>query len=197
MSTARTSRPASKSLEGFQRLGCFFSAQRISTGAMMTTPTASPSHQVIQIAPALAQGAKPARTSVPTPMVALTRVLTRAASTKKVITSCARANARRPEAKRVTRYVPSTASRVLPTAIPSDVETDPAVVTLARNAPTKIAGHIRVPRMRRAASAMPAAGQTGVALAWTNARRGPGVAARGEVAPVRTRGDRSDEEEGD
>src|SRR5215467_4261695 len=155
----------------------FFSAHRISTDAMSTLPAASPSHHVSQMDPALLHGAKPARTSDPTPMVALSVVLRSAARTKNVITSCARAKARRPEAKRVTRYDPAKASRVLPAAMPSDVHTDPAVVTLAMKAPTKIAGHIRVPRRSRAASAMPAAGQTDVAFAWTKASRRPSLAA--------------------
>jgi len=54
---------------------------------------------------------------------------------------------------------------VLPAATPSDVATDPAVVTLTRKAPTATAGHTRGPKRRNAASAIPVGGHTAVALA--------------------------------
>jgi hypothetical protein len=65
----------------------------------------------------------------------------------------------------------------LPSAIPSDVATEPAVVTLATNAAEKMAGHIREPRTRKIAIAMPVGGQTALALAWMKARTRPSFAA--------------------
>lgn len=80
------------------------------------------------------------------------------------------AKAWRPSAKRRTSAAPASASAALPAAIPSEVAMDPAVVTLATNAPRKIAGHHRCPPSTSAASAIPVGGQSGVALAWTTAK---------------------------
>jgi hypothetical protein len=56
------------------------------------------------------------------------------------------------------------ASSVLPPAIKQDVDSEPKVVALARNAPAAIAGHSPFPHMRRLASASPLGGHTGLAL---------------------------------
>src|SRR5215470_7457980 len=106
-------------------------------------PAASPSHHVSQIEGAAAHGAKWPTPSEATPTVAATVGLTMAASPTNLTTSWPRAKACRPEAKRVTRYAPVSASSELPVAMPSDVAIEPAVVTFAAKAPTKTAGHIR------------------------------------------------------
>ena len=62
--------------------------------------------------------------------------------------------------------------------MPSEVATEPAVVTLTRKAPAATAGHMRTPRMSSAARAMPVGGQTAVALAWTEAKSSPSLPAR-------------------
>ena len=62
--------------------------------------------------------------------------------------------------------------------MPSEVATEPAVVTLTRKAPAATIGHVRVPRTSSTASAMPVGGQTAVALAWTEAKRRPSLPAR-------------------
>ena len=62
---------------------------------------------------------------------------------------------------------------MLPPAIPSDVQTDPAVVTFTRNAPRNSAGQTRYPSSSAAARAMPVGGHTGEALAWTKASASP------------------------
>jgi hypothetical protein len=103
-------------------------------------------------------------------MVALTAVLATAASRTNRKMSRGRSNTCAPPAKRVTRRAPTTASRVLPKAIASEVAMEPAVVTLMTNAPMKMTGQSRGPRSSRAASAMPAGGQTGVALACREAK---------------------------
>ena len=56
------------------------------------------------------------------------------------------------------------ASSVLPPAIREDVDSEPKVVALARNAPAAIAGHSPFPHKRRLASASPLGGHTGLAL---------------------------------
>src|SRR5262247_972947 len=99
----------------------------------------SPSHHVSQIAPKRAQLAYPVKARLRTPTVALTVVATPPASA---------ANAKKLRARRT----PTTASSVLPAAMPSDEATDPAVVTFTRNAPRKIAGHAEYPYSSRAAS---------------------------------------------
>jgi hypothetical protein len=66
-----------------------------------------------------------------------------------------------------------TASSVLPSAMPSEVAIDPAVVTLTTKASTKTAGHKAGPDSRSAVSAIPVGGQIGVALACRNANCRP------------------------
>jgi hypothetical protein len=100
-------------------------------------------------------------------------VLAKPARTAKAKMSRARSKARAPFAKRSTRYPAESASRVFPTAIPSEVATDPAVVTLTRKAPARTAGHTRAPKSSAAAIAIPVGGQTGLALAWTMPKRRP------------------------
>ena len=123
------------------------------------------------------QRAYPLAASVVTPTVALTVVLMMAATSANLNTSGARSMALRPPAKRLTRYAPTMPSRVLPMPRPIEVRTVPAVVTLTRNAPMRIAGHTRMPKIRNAAMAMPVGGQTAVALACTNASRRPSLPA--------------------
>jgi hypothetical protein len=55
----------------------------------------------------------------------------------------------------------------------TDVVMSPAVVRFTRKAPTKIAGHARYPSKSIAASAIPAGGHTGDALACNDARFKP------------------------
>ena len=91
--------------------------------------------------------------------------------------SRARSNASEPFANRVTSHAPRTPSSVLPVAMPSDVHRFPAVVTFARNAPSRIAGQTRGPSSSIEASAIPVGGHTAVALAWTKASMSPSLAA--------------------
>src|SRR5439155_4434376 len=117
-------------------------------------------------------------------MVALTAVLTRPASATNLKMFRARSKTAAPPAKRVTRAAPTSASSVLPAAIPSDDRTEPAVVTLTRKAPAKITGQMPRPSSSRAASAMPVGGQTGVALACTMAKARPSLAATTYTTPT-------------
>src|SRR6266852_5472645 len=99
-----------------------------------------------------------------TPIVAATGVQNPPVKKAKTRISRDFSKASRPFANRVTKCQASTASRVLPVAIPRDVTTEPAVVRLTTKAPTRIAGQKRDPRAKSAAIAMPVGGQTGVAL---------------------------------
>jgi hypothetical protein len=114
---------------------------------------------------------------VVTPIVALIVVAKSAARRANLKTFRIRSNASRPAANRMTREAPAIASRVFPAAMPSEVATDPAVVTLTRKAPRRMAGHARTPRRMRAASAIPVGGQTAVALGWTRASFRPSLPA--------------------
>ena len=78
------------------------------------------------------------------------------------------------------------ASRVLPAAIAADVAMLPKVVTLARNAPTAIAGHTRAPCNKRAAGASPLGGHTGLALGCRDASVRPALA-RAKYAVAKSR----------
>src|SRR2546426_5343183 len=118
-------------------------------------------------------------------MVALTVVLTRAARPVNLKTSAARSKAALPRANRVTRALPAAASRLFPTAIPSAVAIDPAVVRLTRNAATKMAGHTPGPSRRKAASAIPVGAHTAVALGCTTASLKPSLPAA-KYTPART-----------
>ena len=79
-------------------------------------------------------------------------------------------------------------------AMPSDVPTEPAVVMLTRNAPTKMAGQRRIPKSSSAASARPVGGQTGEALTWRKARIRPSFPATKYVPINRIGGDQADGE---
>jgi hypothetical protein len=67
-------------------------------------------------------------------------------------------------------HAPSIPSRVFPTAMLADVSIDPAVVTLTRKAPAKMAGQMENPRIRKRATAIPAGSHTGEALTCTEAK---------------------------
>ena len=136
----RRSNPTSKSFLPLQRHRGPI-PQRITTGAKMRSPAASPSHHVIQIAPYLAQSAKPASARLVTPMVELTTVLATAAKAN-LKTFFERSKTSIPSAKRFTSHAPHSASRVFPAPMASEVPKLPAVVTFTKKAPTKIAGQV-------------------------------------------------------
>ena len=96
-----------------------------------------------QIDPKLAHAARPASASVVTPQVALTIVLATAARTVNLKTSVARSNAWRPLANLFTSQAPASPSRVFPAPMTTEVTGEPAVVTLTRNAPNRMAGQTR------------------------------------------------------
>src|SRR6185295_5835266 len=113
-----------------------------------------------------AQDANPARERLVTPKVALTVVLKSPARAAKQNTSAGRSKARAPLAKRFTSQAPQRPSRVLPIAMPTEVQTDPAVVTLTRKAPARMAGQVRRPKSRKATRLIPVGGHPVVALSW-------------------------------
>ena len=87
------------------------------------------------------------------------------------------ANASVPPAKRLIRYAPATPSIVLPMAIRRDVAIEPAVVTLTMNAPARMTGQMRYPKITNADSARPAGAHTAVALGFTSANARPNLPA--------------------
>jgi hypothetical protein len=112
-----------------------------------------------------------------TPRVALTVVLAMPARAANLKTSCALSKARSPLASRRTSHAPTTPSSVFPVAMPKEVKAEPAVVMFTRKALARTPGQTRRPKTRKAASAMPVGGHTGVALTWRNASLSPSLAA--------------------
>ena len=170
------SNPISRSFFPCQRHRGFI-AQRITTGAKIRSPVASPSHHVVHTGPYLAQSAKPTSARLVTPMLGLIKVLATAANAN-LKTSCERSKTRVPLAKRLTSHAPQSASSVFPAAMATEVPKLPAVVALTRKAPRKMAGHVRYPSTSNAPSAIPAGGHTGDALACKNASLSPSFPAR-------------------
>src|SRR5438093_434427 len=95
------------------------------TGPTTSAPTASPSHHVNQIAGYSRQLAFPLSVRLLAPIVAPTVVLKSPASTTNLKTSRERLKTSRPFAKSLTRSAPSRPSKVLPSAIPSEVAPEP------------------------------------------------------------------------
>jgi hypothetical protein len=153
------------------------------TGATTNPLATSPSHQVSQIGAKFSQSAWPAKVRLPTPTVALTMAPGASATSANLATPIVVSNVRRPSDHRPMRYPPITASSVLPIAIAADVsKTSTEVgsatlfVTLAANAPSRIAGQSRIPPTRTQPSATPVQGQTGLALGWIDANANPASA---------------------
>src|SRR5205807_9489760 len=119
-----------------------------------------------------AHAAKPPSARPVRPKVGLITVLVVAANAN-LKTSCAQSKTRVPLANRLTSHAPQSASSVLPLAMQSEVAMLPAVVSFTKNAPRKMAGHVRYPSTSSAASAIPAGGQTGDALACKKASFNP------------------------
>src|SRR5437773_17916 len=92
-------------------------------------------------------------------------------------TSRGRSKRCRPPAKRLTSQAPTSASSVLPTAMPTEVAIDPAVVMFTTKAPSSTAGHRRRPPTIRAPMARPVGGHTAEALACTDASDRPSLPA--------------------
>ena len=149
-----------------------------STIAGVTTraPAVSPSHQVTQISAKSSQRARPATVSVTTPTEALITVAGPTQTSANFATRAGVVKVCAPPDHCMIRKPPASASIVLPSAIKADVANVPAVVALAANAPTRIAGHIRRPPNSTAASAMPVGGQIGLALGLTEANCKPSLA---------------------
>src|SRR5262249_31162691 len=156
-------------------------AHKTRTGVMTSAPARSPSHHVSQIAPKFDHWAKPANAKLTTPMVGLNVVARRLMSVNGTTWS-GLTKVSRPPDQRLTSQAPLSASSMLPTLITAEVVIVPAVVTLAANAPSRIAGATRYPRSNTAASASPVAGQIGVALALVEARKKPIFASAKKIA---------------
>src|SRR5439155_13591802 len=123
---------------------------------------AAPDHQGSPFRPTSGERASPVSSRLATPIVALTAGASTAANSAKRRTSWGRSNTARPPAHRRMRYVATTASNVLPTAIPTEETTSPDVVRFTANAPMRTPGHNVVPNRRSAAMARPVGGHTAV-----------------------------------
>ena len=166
-----TASSSSAASNGRRRMGVTSASRHSSTtGAIRMSPAASPSHHVSHTGAAVLDVSKPPASRLATPMVALTAALGSAARPTKRTMSRACSKARAPWAQRRARSAPAMAASVLPVAIASEVPSEPVVATLTRNAAMKIAGHMPAPNSRTPASAMPAGGHTGLALALRKAK---------------------------
>ncbi len=132
-------------------------------GAKTRSPTRSPTHHARHVSPSAACSTTPPRRRLATPRVALTQVLATAARLMSARTSRTRSSEGRKRATRRSAQAPSTASAVLPTAMPTATATGAPVHRFAANAPRATPGQTPYPRRRTAASAIPVAGQTSVA----------------------------------
>ena len=148
-------------------------SQRHRHGATTRSPSSSPRHQVRQAWPSLAEGMTPPSQPLVTPRVALTCVLSPAARTTKPTTSRRRASAGRNPTTGCRREAPTTASRVLPSAMPEATRMVAPVDALTRKAPKARPGQPRCPNRVSATSAMPVGGQTAVAKPLTASRESP------------------------
>ena len=174
--SAPRSRAASRA-RGLLQRGRGRMVQRSSSGATTRLPPMSPSHQVSQTEANSKRFTKPASLRLETPRLAPTAVLNSPANTANLKTLRARSKTRSPPAKRSTSQAPTRPSSVFPAAMPRPLRTDPAVVTLTRNAAARMAGQAPRPRIKNAARAMPLAGQTAEALALTKASLSPSLPA--------------------
>ena len=146
------------------------------SGATTRLPMASPSHQVRQALPNVAAGIMPPSQPLVTPTVALTTVLSMAASTTRPRTSRRRSRAGLNPTRRWRSRAPTSASSVFPMAIPHATGTGAPAHRLTRKAPTAIPGQRPQPPRTRAIKAMPVGGQTAVATLCTASKESPNFA---------------------
>jgi hypothetical protein len=146
-------------------------------GATSSAPIASPTHQVRHVSASFGCWTKPAVYRLATPSVALIIVDNAAANTIRPRTSRKRSSESRKPGTRESAYAPTTASSVLPVAMPAAASEGAPVSMFATSAPIKIPGHMRRPARSTAASAIPVGGQTSDANPETASSRSPTRAA--------------------
>jgi hypothetical protein len=147
-------------------------------GVTRSCPPTSPSHHVNHTPEKLAGSAKPESTKLPTPTLALIIVPGQSARQAKTTTWLGVSKGLADRAHRFNSKAVIKASIVLPPAIKQDVNSEPKVVALARNAPVAIAGHRPFPHNSKLASASPLGGHTGLALGWSEANVSAPLATR-------------------
>src|SRR6201988_3621184 len=135
-------------------------------GAATRSPSMSPCHQVSHVATYCVPGMTPARYRLVTPIVALTSVLINATPTSPRA-STSRSRPSRKPGMRLNAYAPTTASSVLPSAIPAASGTEAPFQRLATSAPSATPGHKLRPNSSSAARDSPVAGHTNVAKQLT------------------------------
>ena len=132
-----------------------------SKGATINTPMASPNHQTRHAVPKSDHACTPARKRVVVPRVAATDVLTRAPRKIRSARSRNRQMRNCESANRRSKYRPTRAPEVLPSAIPSAAGAGAEVQKFTKKAPAAMPGQTPDPQRSTAASAMPEAGHTG------------------------------------
>ena len=149
-------------------------ATNVSTsGATITSPIPSPRNHTPHRDPNRSQGCIPVKHRLVTPIVELTIVLTIAPKKIRPKKSRNRSREGRNPITRLSRYAPTSASSVLPVAMPRDVTGPVFVVRFTINAPSVMAGQMRYPSKSTALNAIPVGGQTTVTCSATNASLNP------------------------
>ena len=105
-------------------------------GVRSSWPPTSPNHQVSHMLANFEGSARPPRTRLPTPSVALTMVPGKRVSPANVTTREGTSSVSLPPENFPSSQAVMVASRLFPAAMVADVAKLPNVVTLARNAPT-------------------------------------------------------------
>ena len=148
-------------------------------------PVTSPSHHVIQSVHGSVEPMRPLAARLARPTVAEIDPARAAMAASLKIPGAVRTAVAPPN--RCSSRAPTSASTVLPAAMPADAVSDPDVIALTRNAPTAMAGQMRGPNSSTAASATPVAGQTALAAEWTKASESPSRPETKYAAAVRTK----------
>src|SRR6185436_17278925 len=145
------------------------------SGAIVTAPVRSPSHQVIQSEPKFDQLEALPKHKLRLPTVLLIVVQTAAATTNLKTSRARSSEGRNPKA--LSTRTATSVSRVFPNAIPKALKAGTGVKRLVSSAPRKIPGQTRYPSRSIAARAIPVGGQTGETFVWTEASDNPNLPA--------------------
>jgi hypothetical protein len=166
---------AASSARTLSRTGLSPAPQFRSTGATTSAPSKSPSHHACHAAMVCSAGTTPPAHKLNTPTDAATSGLSSAAPSS--ATACDTRWMAPPVCCAYARIrAPSSASSVLPAAMPIAASQGAPVQRFATSAPSATAGHDPDPRHTRAARAMPVGGHTSVAKPPTGSSARPSFA---------------------
>src|SRR6266581_773642 len=148
------------------------------TGTTMSTPIPSPSHQTSHAGPNFNHGFTLVKYKVVTPAVAATLVLTTAPNMTSMRTSRTRPSDFWNPGRRRSKNAANKALEVFPAAIAIAAPWGMGVKKFTRNAALAMAGHIPYPHTSKAASAIPAGGQTGDTFPYVKGAASPSLPPR-------------------